>query len=236
MPAIQKQSLSDLIIEEILKKITEGKWILGEKLPNEIELASNFNVSRNIMREAIKILENYGVLDCKTGIGTFISKEAECAIQNMNFFYDLKDNITIENLLETRLIIEPQLAYYAAKRCSDDDIELLKKISEETSKIDPIIAKTNDDLDFHITIAKCSKNILCEGLIISLITQLRTSKYAKFNYHSTEKVKKSSSASHVEILKAIAERDPDKARDLMFKHLHNRIKLIDSAVKLSTKK
>mgnify|MGYP000862670277 CR=1 FL=1 len=58
LPKVKKINLSTQLIDTITALIESGEWELGMKLPNEIDLAASFNVSRNIMRESMKILEN----------------------------------------------------------------------------------------------------------------------------------------------------------------------------------
>lgn len=80
---VQRINLCDQLILAIIEQIQKGNWAQGSKLPGEIELANSFSVSRNIMREALKILENFGVLDARNGIGTFVSEHAIENIENM---------------------------------------------------------------------------------------------------------------------------------------------------------
>ena len=80
---VQRINLCDQLILAIIEQIQKGNWAQGSKLPGEIELANSFSVSRNIMREALKILENFGVLDARNGIGTFVSEHAIENIENI---------------------------------------------------------------------------------------------------------------------------------------------------------
>ena len=75
IPKIKKVNLSTQLVDTMTTLIEDGSWKLGDKLPNEVELAASFEVSRNVMRESMKILENFGILESKTGIGTFILRQ-----------------------------------------------------------------------------------------------------------------------------------------------------------------
>ena len=132
LPKVKKINLSSQLIDTMTTLIEENNWSPGSKLPNEVELAASLGVSRNIMREAMKILENFGILESKAGIGTFVSETALSAIRNMRFFDNLKSNTSIETILETRIIIEPELAYYAALRASEEDTALLQKTFDKS--------------------------------------------------------------------------------------------------------
>ena len=223
LPKVKKINLSTQLIDTITALIESGEWELGMKLPNEIDLAASFNVSRNIMRESMKILENFGILESKAGIGTFVSETALSSIHNMRFFDNLKNNSSIENILETRLIIEPELAYYATLRSTEEDLTLLKEIFERNEEIH------KDNFNFHMFIAKCSQNIILENLLFSMLDQLRASDYKDFDLHAQTEEVKDSYSHHREIAMAIINRDPLLASELMYKHLFSRINAINSS-------
>ncbi len=227
LPKVKKINLSTQLIETMTQLIENKDWVLGMKLPNEIDLAASFNVSRNIMRESMKILENFGILESKAGIGTFVSETALSSIHNMRFFYDLKTNSSIETIMETRLAIEPELAYYAALRSTDEDLTLLKEIFERNEEIhkDNLFSK-KDDFNFHMYVAKISQNSILENLLFSMLDQLRASNYIDFDLHVETNVAKESYANHREIAVAIINRNPKLAKERMFHHLHKRMKAI----------
>ena len=224
---IQKQNLCEQLTSAIIHYIQEGTWLLGQKLPGEIELANSFEVSRNIMREALKILENFGILDAKNGIGTFVSPNALENIQNMNFFYSLKDNTSVEMILEMRLMVEPDAAYFAALRIQENRIAELKKLSEEQIKKYETFPDYQDDFDLHLAIAHYSGNILCENFCHSLLKQLQNSLYSEFNKYSSTKTREDNISAHTAIVNAIIEHKAELAHHLMKDHLINRLKLIN---------
>lgn len=226
-PKVQKTSLCDQLISMMIELIQSGQWDKGIKLPGEIELASSFSVSRNIMREALKILENFGILDVRNGVGTFVSENAIENIQNMNFFYSLKDNNSVELILEMRLMVEPDAAYFAASRIQEDGIAELLKMSKKLLKKYEEQPNYQDDFDLHMAIAHYSGNILCENLCSSLLNQLQNSLYSEFNRYSSIKTKEDNLSTHIAIIDAIVEHKPALAKQLMEDHLINRIKLIN---------
>jgi len=219
----KKNNLSNQLVDTMTELITSGQWTPGMKLPNELELASSFNVSRNIMREAMKILENFGILGSRAGIGTLISETALSAIHNMQFFNDLKNNSSIETILETRLIIEPELAYFAAVRGAENEFERLKSIVSSRS------FDRGEDFDFHMCIANAAGNNVLESLLMTMLDQLRSSKYIEFDRHAEQEVVEHGYSDHQLIADAIVSRDADKARELMRSHLFTRIDTINSS-------
>lgn len=230
LPKMKKENLSVQLVNAITELIDNGTWRPKNKLPNEIELAASFDVSRNIMREAMKILNNFGILESKAGVGTFISEDAISNIHNMRFFNELKSNASVEKILETRLIIEPDLAYYACLRSSDEEIEDLAKkliiISKDHKKEDFF---HTDDFNFHARLAVLSGNDILANLLETLLHQLKQENYIRFNQYVSKEVKESSFNDHLRILEAVQKRDPLLARTIMQEHLFSRIKVIDSS-------
>lgn len=224
---IQKSNLCDQLIPILINLIQKGEWESGQKLAGEIELANSFNVSRNIMREALKILETFGILEAKNGVGTFVSENAIENIQNMNFFYSLKNNDSIITILELRLMLEPEAAYFAALRISDEDIINLKKRSDKLLKKHSDNYNYQDDFDLHLAIAGLSGNMLCKNLCSSLLFQLKNSLYSEFNKYSSQKTREENLRTHNAIVEAIINHDAELARQLMRNHLLSRLQLIN---------
>src|SRR6056297_2092576 len=113
---IQKNRISEQIIDQIYSLIISGNLKPGDKMPSERELSEQFEVSRNSIREAIRILEILGFLVSKRGDGTYITEMSENIFED----YISKQNINIEHvkayeLIEARLMIEPKIVKLAAK-------------------------------------------------------------------------------------------------------------------------
>ena len=233
MRKIQKTNLCDQLINAILDLVVQSEWPPGMKLPNEIELANSFNVSRNIMREALKILENFGILDSQTGVGTFVSDHPAQNVQNMNFFYLLKETNSIETILEMRLSIEPSIAYFSALRATDDDISVLQREISLMEKRGENPNEYLEDFSLHRALAQMCRNSLLESLCNSLLTQLESSLYIDFQKYSSSKSKAENIDTHLQIMRAISSHDGVLAKQLMEMHLSKRIKLINPDFELN---
>ena len=217
---IKKVNLSARLIDAMTELIENGTWRQGDKLPNEIELSASFGVSRNIMREAMKILSNFGVLDASAGVGTFVSPTAISSIHRMRFFNGLRSNTSVEQIMETRLIIEPELAYYACLRITPAALRALQKNVKD-------FPSGRDEFSFHSKLAACSGNPILSNLLNTMLDQLRDTGYSQFqNFAETEN--RISYNDHKAILAAIEQRDPLLARRIMYDHLSVRINIISS--------
>ena len=100
---------------------------IGDKLPNENELSEELGVSRTTLREAVKFLIAHNVLEIKRGKGTYVADN-----KDLNEDYGLSEleNLVMDSMdfFETRIMLEPTMANYAAKRATVDDIKELERI------------------------------------------------------------------------------------------------------------
>lgn len=151
--------LSDKAKAKLLDLITvQKKYQPGDKLPNENELSLELGVSRTTLREAIQYLTTQGVLEVRRGKGTFV---AENSTAKEEFGFDELNvmHIKIKDLYELRMMLEPDMAYYATIRATDEEIAKILQLGaqlEEVSKKnkeDPVLNEY-----FHIAIARASHN------------------------------------------------------------------------------
>ncbi len=151
--------LSDKAKANLLDLITvQKKYRPGDKLPNENELSLELGVSRTTLREAIQYLTTQGVLEVRRGKGTFV---AENSTAKEEFGFDKLNvmHIKIKDLYELRMMLEPDMAYYATLRATEEEVEEILQLGEKLEKVsqenqeDPILNER-----FHIAIAKASHN------------------------------------------------------------------------------
>ena len=225
MPPIKKVSLCQQIIDELICMIESDTFPPGSWMPSETLLAAQFKVSRNVLRESMKILENYGILRAINGRGTIVTALALSNIQSMRFFESLRNNSSVQQILETRLIIEPQIAYHAALHCTSDDISSLSEvISSDRSQYIP--KHGIDDYDFHQKIAEICGNTILINLLNSLLSRLRESEYSRFSQYIDDIVQDQTYQDHSAILQYMQQHDANAAREKMAQHLQDRIRII----------
>ena len=165
--ATSSSSLSEQAAHEIMDMIlVEQRFRVGDKLPNELELAEELGISRVTLREAIRILCTRGLVEIRRGRGTYVvSGDASAAVPDEAAPFAAPD-ATIRDLLEIRLMVEPMAAYYAAKRASDQEIG---HIDSHRQRIEELAAEgknvLKEEQDFHNAIAMASHNHLMERLL-----------------------------------------------------------------------
>jgi GntR family transcriptional regulator, transcriptional repressor for pyruvate dehydrogenase complex len=148
---LTRSRLSEEISRIIQKQIMSGDISAGAKLPAERELADSFKVNRTTMREALRRLEGMELVDIRHGDGVYAKNYLESSNFNLiNAIFDMDEgNESILYVLEVRRIVVPEMAYLAAQRCTDAELEELEQIIsnkdmdmlEQDTKVNQVIAR-----------------------------------------------------------------------------------------------
>jgi len=219
---IQKKRVSDLIVEQIDKMIVSKELLPGQLLSSERELVNELQVSRASLREALRILESKGVIDIKAGRGIFVADVTDSLFAPFEVWLESHRESLIEQF-EVRLVIEPDAAYFAAKRASHELINEMKKSQEsfiQCKDENNTIGMIEYDSGFHNLIAKATNNrtlsVLMETITNSLLCGW------KATLHIPTRIEKTVQE-HSEILYAIENRMAEKASRRMRVHLEHAI-------------
>ena len=158
---LKQQKLSDVILAQLENMIIEGSLQPGEKLLPERELATQFQVSRPSLREAIQKLEAKGLVTRKQGGGTFVSKEIMKSFAEPLFDLMANSNESQFDLLEFRHGIEGMASYYAAMRGTSADFDLIQAKHDLIGSCqleDDYRAEAKAVYDFYLAICAASHN------------------------------------------------------------------------------
>ena len=163
-----RKLLGSQIEDRILEYIKEKPLEVGDRLPNEFELAEMFEVGRSTIREAVKGLVTKGVLQVRRGAGTYVSSLTPAEDDPLRLNAKLHDRFKLAlDLFDVRLILEPEIAAKAAVYATDEDIATLKRLCKETEEL--YLADKDHmpkDIEFHTWIARCSKNQVMFGHVL----------------------------------------------------------------------
>jgi GntR family transcriptional repressor for pyruvate dehydrogenase complex len=155
----RRQSLSVEVAEDIKKQIQEEKLLPGAQLLTEAELCQKYEVSRTVVREAIVRLRSEGLLVSRQGVGVFVSSTNAATRFEVDWdsIRTLPDTIAF---LELRLAIEVESAGLCASRRTKAEAKNIRQWMEKTAlhSKDFDNAKLHYDFDFHLAIAKATKN------------------------------------------------------------------------------
>ncbi|CDF83190.1 transcriptional regulator [Pseudomonas knackmussii B13] len=156
-----KRSLVDIALEQIRQRIDNGSWALGERLPPEPELAERLGMSRNTVREAVRVLAFSGVLEVRQGDGTYVRARTD----PLEIMLTLARG-SIEQALEARGVIEVEAARLAAQRRDEDDIAALRAALQASADAHGLDLEqyVECDLAFHQRIVDSAHNPLLSEL------------------------------------------------------------------------
>jgi len=215
---VQTSRLYQQIVQQIEESIDKGDLKEGDQLPAERDLAQQFGVSRTAVREAVKTLREKGLVEAYAGRGTFITNGSTNSIRNTldRMIRDGPLEGTV-HLAEMREILEPEIAFLAAKRADQETISAMQESISvmDAARMDPE-AFIEGDLDFHLALAEAAGNPLILSLIDSIVGLLREQ---RMRTYYTEGGPERGQYHHKRILEAIEHRDPQGARDAMRAHL-----------------
>jgi GntR family transcriptional regulator, transcriptional repressor for pyruvate dehydrogenase complex len=217
LKAIKKIRLYEEVVGQLHQLIDAGKLKAGDRLPSERELAETFRVSRSSVREAIKTLENQGMVITRPGSGTFITAvNVEAIIPPLASLLSRGKDALID-LFEMRCLVEPNIAALAAERATPADILRLKEIcTEQEQQIKQDTSAVDRDAAFHLTIGRATHNAALQRLVASIVEILKPIREKSLQ---TPGRAHKSLASHREILVAIERHDPELARQAMQRHI-----------------
>jgi DNA-binding FadR family transcriptional regulator len=182
-------------------------------------LASQFKAGRMVVREALRTLEHSGFIYIKQGSfgGAFIKQMDYSVIKKSISDMTKMGSITMQHLTEARLKIENVVLEMAISRIHEDDLEQLRKnIEEAREQISKGIRPTRSNINFHLLLAKASKNPLFE-IIVESIMEVMNSFLISMN--PGKKYIKRILDHHKEIYEALRERNLKKAKEKMEEHL-----------------
>lgn len=162
----QMKTLAEQVADGIMNLIQETPYKAGDKLPTEKELCESTGAGRNTVREALKILASRNVLEIRQGAGTFVSEKQGIPDDPLGFSM-VNDHVKLtRDLLQVRIMLEPQIAALAAQCAREHEIKELEEILEE---MEAAMKKREDyselDTKFHTKIAQCTHNIVMENLL-----------------------------------------------------------------------
>lgn len=215
-----KKLAHEEIIERMKSRIVSCEWKPGERLPTMQQLAGEFKLSLTAVREALRILENERIVSIEHGRGVYVSNNPELLNNPMSGMRGMEAG-TLLQLLEARLVIEPELAAYCAVRASTPQVKEilhLALIMEEQMKQGEEHFST--DVGFHQKIAEGANNPLLAQML-TVVADL--SAQGRRETDKLPHMQAKAISYHKLIAIAIEERQTDQARFLMKSHIQDMI-------------
>lgn len=219
--SVRTGKVSELIAQQIKSAILSGVMKPGERLPSERELGERFEASRNSVREALKILEVTGLLVIKRGSGVFVADASLLADGEPLSALLKMSKVSIYELTQARIILEPPIARLACDNITDADFPKLEENIRETSDA----VKTGSEasaanMRFHVLVAEATHNpaiALTMNTLFEVVSEasIQIVRNAPMAFAGSGKAVKY----HKKILKAFRDKDSQKAYSLMLEHI-----------------
>lgn len=217
LKTIRKRTIPDEIIDQILSIILTGELKPGDRLPSERQLCESFNVGRNSVREALKSLENLGIIRRET-TGTIVCPFEENRYEPLSL---AATKATPEQILELMRIVGIEAAGLAAERATEEQKRRMAKALAEFENIRPGYTL---HLSFHRALIDGAQNPLLAQMINIIIGSFFGSQWLASTVQGWEEAKlksviKNLSDGHKRILKAVDSRNATAAKKAMRAHL-----------------
>lgn len=167
-PLVRHRTLHGHVVEWLGTRIVAGEFAVGSQLPTEEELAAQLGVSRGGVREAVKALAAKGLVAPRPRVGTITQPRERWNLLDpdvIEWRRNGQDEQFVRELLELRLLVEPQVAALAAERARPADVDRLTAAATAMEQIAPRLPASevefiDADLDFHLTLLRACGNEL----------------------------------------------------------------------------
>ncbi|MEV4620669.1 FadR/GntR family transcriptional regulator [Asanoa sp. NPDC049573] len=220
--ARRSTNLAKAITAELVQRIVRGVHQPGTPLPPEPALCETFAVSRTVVREAVKILQEKGLVQVRQGTGTIVTAPSE---------WDMLDELVLgatiaedeslailDDVVATRRVLEADMANVTARQVDEETLDLLRaQVDRMDELVGDHVTYEEHDRAFHDTIMRASANRVARAVVRSLQSQvIRTAAYLG---RTERALCIASNAGHRRIYERIAAHDPAGAADAMFTHI-----------------
>ncbi|MET1074438.1 MAG: FadR/GntR family transcriptional regulator [Umezawaea sp.] len=215
-------NLAKAVTAELVRRVVRGDHPPGSTLPPEPVLGELFSVSRTVIREAVKVLQEKGLVQVRQGAGTMISPPV-----SWNMLDELvlaaviaedESLAVLDDVVVTRRLLESDMALVAARTADEDTVERLGALVDRMDElVHDLDAYHEHDRTFHDTIMRASGNRIARGVVRSLEKQVVDS--ADYMGATGVELCKASNRGHRRVFERIAAHDQAGASEAMFTHI-----------------
>jgi len=218
--SLQRNRLYEDVAASIKRAIFAGDYCVGDKLPSENELAELFQVSRPVVREAVRYLEITGLLAVRQGAtgGAFVSGITSRVLKENVMNLITLGQVSVGQLTEMRTHIDPEIARLAVLRANTEDHRELEETVAFSKNLDPetsFLDQVKNNARFHRLLARASHNLfyaIIEDVIMDFTVEfILTVQLEHEILHEPD--------DHEAILQAVLNRDPERAAAITREHI-----------------
>ncbi|WP_101842041.1 FadR/GntR family transcriptional regulator [Halobacillus sp. Marseille-P3879] len=219
---VRSKKIYEQVADALLESLKKGDLKPGDKLDSVEHLAKSFDVGRSAIREALSALRAMGILEMRQGEGTYVKAfDASRFSLPVSVAFLMKQN-DLKDLLEVRHVLEVGAAGAAALHHKDEDLQPMEDalLAMEEAKGNGELGE-QADLDFHVALVEATHNQMLIHLMKSvsdiMVQAMRETRKLLHTEEGTERLLEE----HRQIFTAVADRNEQRAKDAMFKHLTN---------------
>jgi len=215
-------NLASAVAAELVSRIVSGQHPEGTSLPSEAALCETFSVSRTVIREAVKMLQEKGLVQVRQGTGTTVTLRT-----TWNLLDELVLAATIaeedgpdvlDDLVVTRRLLESDMANVTARYATDDTVAQLRALVDRMDElVDDHVTYEEHDRAFHDVVMRTSGNRIARAVVRALESQVVNS--VRYMGHPHREQCVASNRGHRQVYERIAAHDPAGAAEAMFTHI-----------------
>ena len=211
-----KDKAYEKVVQYVKDKIINNELQIGDKLPTERELSEKLELSRNSVREALRTMDNMGLIACRQGSGNYLTGELQGTVMETFCMMFRLNQISDKDISQLRRAIDLQAMHLAVKNFRESDLpeaaELLRKLqqSEETGA-------EFLDKEVHMLISKYSQNKLIE-IINESLSKIYDNFIIKARKAVIENDREILSTSHMQMVQSLMENDLEKGIKAINQH------------------
>ncbi len=215
-------NLATAVTAELVARIVRGDHPSGTSLPPEPALCEAFSVSRTVVREAVKALQEKGMVQVRQGAGTLVNPQAMWnTLDEVVLGAVVAEDATLgvlDDLVVTRRLLESDMAQVAARTADQDTVDALRALVDLMDQLveDPL-AYRDQDRAFHDRIMRTSGNRIARGVVRALESQVGNT--ARYLGRTDRDLCVASNQGHRRICERIAAHDPTGAAEAMSTHI-----------------
>ena len=216
--ASKRESAVDIVVNSIKQLLMERRLKPGDKLPNELEISEGLGVSRGSVREAMKILSAFGLVDIRVGNGTYVCETPGNELMDSLLFSFFVSNPDISNLYEFRKIFETDILELILDHYNLEELKALIESSAPQSGI------TENDLEFHRLLGLACHNQIAARIYAFVMEFMQASITNTHKHQNGEYVYNT----HMAVYEVIENRDKDRIDEVVDKTVEVWFKLQDA--------
>jgi GntR family transcriptional regulator, galactonate operon transcriptional repressor len=220
--AARPARLSEVVIGLLVDRIVSGEHPVGTLIPREPELCAAFGVSRTVIREALKVLEEKGLVRVRRGHGTAVNHDDEWNLLDPQVLAAVvrhdRDLDVLDDLIEVRVALEADMAARAARLRGDADVARMRALlAEMAGQLDAPEQFLATDIRFHDAVMSASGNRLSRAVVRAIHSQARAS--TRYNGVPRRSDLEMTHRGHLALFDRIVARDPKGAAAAMREHI-----------------